>query len=196
MGKLDPSQLDRWWKSRIEKEELQYALKAGLQEEAARAQQKEVAFLNTLGSAQVTSRASETNASTGPKIRSARDGAGRPKSAWAGSNAGASEAAAATSPKSVVKSVRMDDARSIASGASGSQAAGGNGGGTVKLPSVACSQRTSKVSQAKADSQAALMRRLEGLEEALSAERVKRQQAEEEMRQLMQMAAQQRRANR
>ncbi|EFJ46268.1 hypothetical protein VOLCADRAFT_105629 [Volvox carteri f. nagariensis] len=185
MGKLDPSQQDRWWKSRIEKEELQYGVKQQDEPETAKPPTKEVTFLNTLGQAQIRRAPSDHPHLTGAGVIVT---CGRPQDPQrpltAASGAPSAAAAGAPSPPSAAgRGPQDDEARSMASVAK--SAAG-------KAGSVASQPRTTKGSQAGTESQSALAKRMDLLEEALAAERVKRLQAEEEMRQLMALQQQHR----
>ncbi|GIL74356.1 hypothetical protein Vretimale_2079 [Volvox reticuliferus] len=164
MGKLDPSQQDRWWKSRIEKEELQYGLKQE-QSDAAKPATKEVTVLNTLGQPQVKRAIAEPHLTGAGAVLTPR--AQQP-----------SRPPTAGPPPE-------EDAHSVASAAKSVAIKATPG-------SVASQPRNNKGSQAGTESQSALAKRLDLLEEALAAERVKRLQAEEEMRQLMALQQQQR----
>ncbi|PNH06765.1 hypothetical protein TSOC_006848 [Tetrabaena socialis] len=135
MGKLDPTAYDRWWRSRINKEETTYGVKEGQSTNPIThtSTQPGTVFLNTLGTGQIR-------------------------------------------PGTALRAPMADDARSMASEARGPPAEVGH--------SVASYPRTPQYSQAGTNSKTELAQRLEGLEDALAEERVKRLQAEEEMRQL------------
>ncbi|KXZ48533.1 hypothetical protein GPECTOR_27g704 [Gonium pectorale] len=179
MGKLDPAQQDKWWKTRIEKEEISYGLR-GNGEETAKSPRKEVTFLNTLGTATVAPRATESQlygpgAQVLPKFTVTR------------------EEAPQRSPAPSVAGVDGGDSRSVASlpasrpgSVAGSAAAAG---APPPAPGSAAGSRATS-------SKSALQARLDKLEEALTFERTKRAEAEEEMRQLQVLQMQARRAGR
>eukprot|EP00198_Chlamydomonas_reinhardtii_P010211 XP_001699548.1 flagellar associated protein [Chlamydomonas reinhardtii] len=148
MGKMDPTQMDRWWKSRIQKEELQYGVSNSNDGTNKPSPRNEKAVLNTMGTAQVVSAAEHHLAGAGALVRQQ----GSPRDA--------------EPPKKPV---------SVA----GSAARGGRAG------SVASHAR----SGANTETATTLMRRLEGLEDALAEERMRRLAAEEEMRQLVALAS-------
>ncbi|GLI70433.1 hypothetical protein VaNZ11_015342 [Volvox africanus] len=164
MGKLDPSQQDRWWKSRIEKEELQYGLKQEQSAEAAKPATKEFTVLNTLGQPQVKRVIADPQLTGAGAILTPRD-------------------QQPSRPPTAGPPPPVEDTQSVASAAKPV---------AIKVGSVASQPRTNKGSQAGTESQSALAKRLDLLEEALAAERVKRLQAEEEMRQLMALQQQHR----
>ncbi|KAG2446955.1 hypothetical protein HYH02_008109 [Chlamydomonas schloesseri] len=145
MGKMDPTQMDRWWKSRIQKEELQYGVNNGNDGTKKASPRNEKAVLNTMGTAQVVSAAEHHLAGAGAVVRQP----GSPRA----------EAEAPKKPASVA----------------GSAARAGKAGSVAR-------------SGANTETGTTLMRRLEGLEEALAEERMRRMAAEEEMRQLVAMA--------
>ncbi|KAG2498587.1 hypothetical protein HYH03_003338 [Edaphochlamys debaryana] len=153
MGKMDPTQMDRWWKSRIQKEEQSYGVSNSKGDCCGPHQQAfaQSAYLNTLGQPAIT-------------IGSQMAGAGAIVSNYSQPPRTPNRA------PSVVESLARSNIGGLGRPHTpGSQALGGT-------RSVAGTDTKS------------LMMRLEGLESALSQERVKRMQAEEEMRQLMQMA--------
>mmetsp|Transcript_25153 Transcript_25153/g.54689 ORF Transcript_25153/g.54689 Transcript_25153/m.54689 type:complete len:188 (+) Transcript_25153:155-718(+) len=170
MGKMDPSAQDKWWRSRIEKEEATYVNKS-----KQKATTETKLILNTIGAPQqVPAPAAETHlVGAGALVRQAKAvGLDALSDAPAKNEAGGSKAASIANSK--VSKVKADlEARSVASG----------GRSHISYP------RTPQFSQAGSAVDTEIMSRLARLEKDLVAEKVRREAAEKEMKELLNKGA-------